>query len=129
MATWDPFRITSGDQRIDDRKLATLLGVPRKQVKFATPAQCLEYFGYAPGAVPPIAHRRRPHAVYLDTSLKRYTQIYQAGGSSNAIFGVTLAQLAPNVRLLKLENCKHSAHRDQAEILTREGVKFIEQNR
>jgi prolyl-tRNA editing enzyme YbaK/EbsC (Cys-tRNA(Pro) deacylase) len=32
--------------------------------------------------------------VYLDTSLKRYAQIYPAGGSSNAIFGVTLAQLA-----------------------------------
>ena len=40
-----------------------------------------------------MAHRRRPHAVYLDASLKRYTQIYQAGGSSNAIFGVTLTQL------------------------------------
>ena len=86
--------IASGDQRIDDHKLATLLGVTRKQVKFATPAQCLEYFGYAPGGVPPIAHRRRPHAVYLDASLKRYTQIYPAGGSSNAIFGVTLVQLA-----------------------------------
>jgi prolyl-tRNA editing enzyme YbaK/EbsC (Cys-tRNA(Pro) deacylase) len=31
--------------------------------------------------------------VYLDASLKRYTQIYPAGGSSNAIFGITLAQL------------------------------------
>jgi len=85
--------IAAGDQRIDDRKLATLLDVTRKQVKFATPAQCLEHFGYAPGGVPPIAHRRRPHAVYLDASLKRYTQLYPAGGSSNAIFGITLAQL------------------------------------
>jgi len=32
--------------------------------------------------------------VYLDASLKRYTQIYPAGGSSNAIFAVTLTQLA-----------------------------------
>src|SRR5262252_5510765 len=85
--------IASGDQRVDDRKLAALLGVARKQVKFATPAQCLEYFGYAPGGVPPMAHRCRPHAVYLDAALQRYTQIYPAGGSSNAIFGVTLTQL------------------------------------
>lgn len=86
--------IASGDQRVDDRKLATLLGVTRKEVKFATPAQCVEYFGYAPGGVPPVGHRRRPQAVFLDTSLQRYTQIYPAGGASNAIFGITLAQLA-----------------------------------
>jgi prolyl-tRNA editing enzyme YbaK/EbsC (Cys-tRNA(Pro) deacylase) len=71
--------------------------VTRKQVKFATPAQCLEYFGYAPGGVPPIAHRRKPQAVYLDVSLKRYTQIYPAGGSSNAIFAITLAQISGGI--------------------------------
>jgi len=86
--------IASGDQRVDDRKLATLLGVTRKQIKFATPAQCIEHLGYAPGGVPPVGHRHRPHAVYLDASLQRYAQLYPAGGASNAIFGVTLAQLA-----------------------------------
>lgn len=85
--------IVSGDQRVDDRKLAALFNVGRKQVKFATPEQCLEYFGYAPGGVPPLGHRTKPRAVFLDESLKRYTQIYPAGGSSNAIFGVTLEQL------------------------------------
>ena len=85
--------IASGDQRVDDRKLAALLGVPRKQVKFATQAQCVEYFGYAPGGVPPGGHRRRPYAVSLDLSLQRYTEIYPAGGAGNAIFGVTLVQL------------------------------------
>ena len=85
--------IASGDQRVDDRKLAALLGVPRKQVKFATPAQCVEHFGYAPGGVPPGGHRRRPYAVSLDLSLQRYTEIYPAGGAGNAIFGVTLVQL------------------------------------
>jgi len=85
--------IASGDQRVDDRKLATLLGVTRKHVKLATPAQCIEYFGYAPGGVPPVGHRHRPYRVYLDTSLQRYTQIYPAGGSSSAIFCVALAAL------------------------------------
>lgn len=86
--------IISGDQRVDDRKLAALLGVPRKAVAFATPEQCLTYFGYAPGGVPPVGHREPPHAVYLDASLQRYAQIYPAGGASNAIFGITLTQLA-----------------------------------
>lgn len=86
--------IASGDQRVDDRKIAALLGVSRKQVKFATPEQCIELIGYAPGGVPPLAHRTQPRAVFLDDSLKRYTQIYPAGGASNAIFGVTLEQFA-----------------------------------
>ena len=85
--------IASGAQRVDDRKLAALLGVPRKQVKCATPAQCIEHWGYAPGGVPPVGHRRRPDAVYLDLALQRYTEIYPAGGASNAIFGITVAQL------------------------------------
>ena len=86
--------IASGDQRVDDRKIAALLGITRKQVKFATPEQCINLIGYAPGGVPPLAHRTSPRAVYLDDSLKRYTQIYPAGGASNAIFGVTLEQFA-----------------------------------
>src|SRR3982751_6173833 len=86
--------IASGDQRVDDRKIAALLGVSRKQIKFATPEQCIDLLGYAPGGVPPLGHRTQPRAVYLDDSLKRYEQIYPAGGASNAIFGVTLDQLA-----------------------------------
>lgn len=86
--------IASGDQHIDDRKVAALQGVSRKQIKFATPEQCIELIGYAPGGVPPLAHRTTPRAVYLDDSLKRYQQVYPAGGASNAIFGVTLDQLA-----------------------------------
>ena len=86
--------IASGDQRVDDRKVAALLGVSRKQVKFATPEQCIDLIGYAPGGVPPLGHRTSPRAIYLDDSLKRYQQVYPAGGASNAIFGVTLDQLA-----------------------------------
>ena len=86
--------IASGDQRVDDRKLAALLGISRKHIKFATPEQCITLIGYAPGGVPPLAHRTIPRAIYLDSSLKRYSQIYPAGGASNAIFGVTLEQLA-----------------------------------
>ncbi len=86
--------IASGDQRVDDRKVAALQGITRKQVKFATPEQCIDLIGYAPGGVPPLGHRTKPRAIYLDDSLKRFEQVYPAGGASNAIFGVTLGQLA-----------------------------------
>jgi prolyl-tRNA editing enzyme YbaK/EbsC (Cys-tRNA(Pro) deacylase) len=85
--------IASGDQRVDDRKLAALLNRSRKQIKLATAEQCLEYFGYAPGGVPPVGHRTKIAAIFIDDSLKRYQQVYPAGGSSNAIFGLTLDQL------------------------------------
>jgi prolyl-tRNA editing enzyme YbaK/EbsC (Cys-tRNA(Pro) deacylase) len=42
----------------------------------------------------PVGHCQKPHAVYLDDALQRYTHIYPAGGAHNAIFRVTLAQLA-----------------------------------
>ncbi len=85
--------IASGDQRVDDRKLAALYNLSRKQIKLATAEQCIDLFGYAPGGVPPIGHRQPPSAIYLDDMLKRYDTVYPAGGSSNAIFGLPLAQL------------------------------------
>ena len=85
--------LASGDQRVDERKLAALYNVGRKKVKAATAEQCVEIWGYAPGGVPPLGHRTPDLPVYLDDSLQRYTQLYAAGGAHNAIFPVTLAQL------------------------------------
>jgi prolyl-tRNA editing enzyme YbaK/EbsC (Cys-tRNA(Pro) deacylase) len=85
--------IASGDQRVDDKKLAALFNVGRKKVRPATPEQCVEVYGYAPGGVAPLGYRTPGLPVYLDESLRRYTQIYAAGGAHNAIFPVTLDQL------------------------------------
>jgi Cys-tRNA(Pro) deacylase len=84
--------LASGDQRVDDRKLATHYEVGRKKVKTATPAQCVEIYGYAPGGVPPVAHRR-PLPTYIDDSLKRYQTVYAAAGAHNAIFPLTFDAL------------------------------------
>jgi prolyl-tRNA editing enzyme YbaK/EbsC (Cys-tRNA(Pro) deacylase) len=85
--------LASGDQRVDDRKLAAMFNVGRKKVRTATPEQCIEIYGYAPGGVPPLAHRTPDLPVYLDDSLQRYQQLYAAGGAHNAIFPITLDQL------------------------------------
>lgn len=85
--------LASGDQRIDDRKLATLYSVGRKKVKTASPDQCVAIYGYAPGGVPPFAHRTAGLPVHIDTHLQRYEQLYAAGGAHNAIFPITLEQL------------------------------------
>jgi prolyl-tRNA editing enzyme YbaK/EbsC (Cys-tRNA(Pro) deacylase) len=86
--------IASGDQRVDDKKLAAIFNVSRKRVKVASAEECVTIFGYAPGGVPPLAHRTSGMSVLLDDSLQRYSQIYAAGGAHNAIFGIAPEQLA-----------------------------------
>jgi prolyl-tRNA editing enzyme YbaK/EbsC (Cys-tRNA(Pro) deacylase) len=85
--------LTSGDQRVDDRKIATIRGVGRKQVKIATPEQLVEIYGYAPGAMPPLPYRTPNIPVYLDDTLSRFDIVYAAGGAHNAIFPIELAKL------------------------------------
>lgn len=85
--------LASGDQLVDDRKIAGLLNVGRKKVKIASAEQLIDLYGYEPGSVPPLAHRTPNLPKFIDQSLKRYEQVYAAGGAHNAIFGLTLAQL------------------------------------
>lgn len=85
--------LASGDQRIDDKKLAAIFAVGRRQVRTATAEECVAIFGYQPGGVPPIGHRMRDLPIYIDTTLQRFDLLYAAGGAHNAIFPVTLAQL------------------------------------
>ncbi|MBK9748760.1 MAG: YbaK/EbsC family protein [Chloroflexi bacterium] len=85
--------LTSGAQRVDDRKIAALFGIGRKQVRAAKPEECVDVFGYAPGSVPPFPHRTPGIVVYIDQTLQNYPMLYAAGGAHNAIFPVTLAQL------------------------------------
>ncbi|MBZ0284562.1 MAG: YbaK/EbsC family protein [Anaerolineae bacterium] len=85
--------IASGDQRVDEKKLAAHFNVGRKKVKVANAEQCIAIFGYAPGGVPPLGHRTPGITVLLDDSMRRYELMYAAGGAHNAIFPIPLAQL------------------------------------
>src|SRR5262247_1487143 len=44
--------IASGDQRVDDKKLAAMFNISRKKVKVASAEECGTIFGYTPGGVP-----------------------------------------------------------------------------
>jgi prolyl-tRNA editing enzyme YbaK/EbsC (Cys-tRNA(Pro) deacylase) len=57
--------LASGRSRVCMNKLAAVFGCPKKKIKMANRAQCLEIFGYLPGSFPPCAHRQ-PVPVYLD---------------------------------------------------------------
>lgn len=85
--------LASGDQSVDDRKLASLFQVGRKKVRMMNPEQCLSILGYSPGGVPPLGHRAADIPVILDDNLRRYNIVYAAGGAANAIFPIELAVL------------------------------------
>lgn len=86
--------IASGDQRVDEKKLAALLNLSRKRVKTAKPDECIAHYGYAPGGVPPVGHKTPDLPIYIEDSLRRYELVYAAAGAHNAIFPVKLAALA-----------------------------------
>lgn len=85
--------IASGDQRIDDRKLAQQYNVARKKIRFASAEQCIAITGYAPGGVPPLGYRTAGLPIHLDNMLKRYETVYPAAGAHNACFPIALARL------------------------------------
>ena len=86
--------ITSGDQRVDDRKIAAYFQVGRKRVRMATADECVALFGYAPGGVPPIAHRNPTIRKLLDATLQQHATVYPAAGSANTVFAITPPRLA-----------------------------------
>jgi Cys-tRNA(Pro) deacylase len=85
--------VASGDQRVDDRKLADKFAVGRKKIKTAKPEECIEIYGFAPGGVCPVGHRTPNLPIYIDQTLQRFDRIWAAAGSPNANFGLTVDQL------------------------------------
>jgi Cys-tRNA(Pro) deacylase len=82
--------VASGANRVDDRKVARLLG---QKIKRADPDFVLLRTGFAIGGVPPIGHKTRP-VTLLDRDLQAYPTIWAAAGSANAVFALTPTDLA-----------------------------------
>jgi prolyl-tRNA editing enzyme YbaK/EbsC (Cys-tRNA(Pro) deacylase) len=81
--------IASGENRVDEKKLAALLGekVTRPDAEFVR-----DRTGFAIGGVPPIGHPRRL-ATYIDRDLLALGEIWAAAGTPNAVFKLTADQL------------------------------------
>jgi prolyl-tRNA editing enzyme YbaK/EbsC (Cys-tRNA(Pro) deacylase) len=74
--------ITSGDKRVDEAKVAALLGEPLQR---ANADFVREQTGYAIGGVPPLAHAQSGH-VLIDRELLRFETIWAAAGHPHAVF-------------------------------------------
>ena len=82
--------VTAGDARIDNKKFKTLFGL---KAKMLTPEEVEKYTGHKIGGVCPFAIERDEIKIYLDTSLKRFENVYPACGSSNSAIKLTCEEL------------------------------------
>jgi prolyl-tRNA editing enzyme YbaK/EbsC (Cys-tRNA(Pro) deacylase) len=84
--------ITSGDKRVDEAKVAALLG-PGQTLGRANADFVREQTGYAIGGVPPLAHAQSGH-VLIDRELLRFETIWAAAGHPHAVFQLRPQDLA-----------------------------------
>ena len=81
--------VAAGDARIDNRKYKDKFGAKAKMLEHD---EVTERIGHAVGGVCPFAVNEGV-CVYLDESLKRFTTVFPACGSSNSAIELTIPEL------------------------------------
>jgi prolyl-tRNA editing enzyme YbaK/EbsC (Cys-tRNA(Pro) deacylase) len=81
--------ITSGSNRVDEKKLSDRIGEP---VLKADADFVCQQTGFAIGGVPPVGHAQ-PIAVFIDEDLLTYSEIWAAAGTPQAVFRLTPQEL------------------------------------
>jgi prolyl-tRNA editing enzyme YbaK/EbsC (Cys-tRNA(Pro) deacylase) len=80
--------VTSGDRRVDERRVAALTGaLGRADAGFVK-----ERTGFSIGGVAPLAHANPPLTL-IDRELFRFAEIWAAAGHPNGVFKLTPAEL------------------------------------
>ncbi len=81
--------VTSGDVRVDTKKLKILVGF---KPKFADGDEAQLLTGYPPGGVCPF-DLPQELPVFIDVSMRRFPLVFAAGGTANSAVPVTIDQL------------------------------------
>ena len=81
--------VTAGDAKIDNPKYKAQFGT---KAKMLTPNEAESLVGHAVGGVCPFAINEDV-SVYLDDSLKRFSSVFPACGSSNSAIELSIAEL------------------------------------
>jgi prolyl-tRNA editing enzyme YbaK/EbsC (Cys-tRNA(Pro) deacylase) len=80
--------VTSGDRRVDEKKISALVGkIGRADADFVK-----AHTGFSIGGVSPVAHRVPP-VTLLDQDLWRFDEIWAAAGHPHAVFRLQPAAL------------------------------------
>ena len=85
--------VTSGDQRVDEKKLEALVCAEGKRLGRADAAFVKARTGFSIGGVSPLAHAGEVLLV-LDQSLQRFDTVWAAAGHPNAVFQLSPQDLA-----------------------------------
>lgn len=80
--------VAAGDRRVDEKKLAALVG----KVGRADADYVKERTGFTIGGVSPVAHLQPPVTV-IDASLARFDVLWAAAGHPHAVFALSMAEL------------------------------------
>lgn len=81
--------VTAGDTKIDNPKYKAQFGT---KAKMLSPDEALSLIGHAVGGVCPFAVNEGV-TVYLDVSMKRFSTVFPACGSSNSAIEMTMEDL------------------------------------
>ena len=81
--------VTAGDAKIDNHKYKETFGC---KAKMLTPEEAVELIGHAVGGVCPFAVKAGVKTC-LDVSLRRFTTVFPACGSSNSAIELTCEEL------------------------------------
>ena len=76
--------IAAGDRRVAEARIAALLGEP---IERASPEFVREHSGFAIGGVAPVGHASAM-VTFVDTSLRRYPDLWAAGGTPHCVFPI-----------------------------------------
>ncbi|MGQ9679858.1 MAG: YbaK/EbsC family protein [Candidatus Bathyarchaeia archaeon] len=85
--------VISGDKKVDEKKLSKVLG---HKVSIANAGEVKKFTGYVIGGVPPFPHSDGVKVV-LDSSLKRFKEVWTAAGSPNSVFRISVEDLKRTV--------------------------------
>jgi len=84
--------INNGLARIDRRRLAAILGIGRRRVKFATAEQALAITGFVVGSMPPFGHRQQLRTL-VDPAVTQQETVFGGGGDLDAMMKLIPAEL------------------------------------
>lgn len=84
--------LVSGDNQLDEKKLAALCHVGRKKVKRADADEVKAATGYSIGGVSPFGHATQMQ-LFMDEDLLQYAEIWAAAGTPHAVFPIAPPQL------------------------------------
>lgn len=85
--------IANGTARVNYKRLAEYLRLPRKRVQMADAPAVQEIAGYSVGTMPPFGHKIRLRTL-IDQKVFHQPEVYAGGGAIDALMRITPAELA-----------------------------------